>query len=330
MKVLVTGGGGFLGSAIVKLLLERGHSVRSISRNRYEFLDALGVEQVCGDLAELKAVVRAVEGCDAVFHVAAKAGVWGKWDDYYRANVLGTRNILEGCKTQRVRKLIYTSTPSVTFAGKDQAGVNESEVYPQTFLAHYPKSKAIAEQEVLAANGKSDLLTVALRPHLIWGPGDNHLIPRILQRKHEGNLRLVGSGANLVDSVYIDNAAAAQVAAMDALTADADCAGKAYFISNDEPIAIKDLINKILAAGGMPAETKSVSPAVAYAAGCVLEAVYGILGLKNEPGMTRFVARQMSTAHWFDISAAKRELNYRPEISIDQGMEILKESLAKK
>ena len=331
MRSLVTGGGGFLGGAIARRLLERGDAVRSFSRGDYPELLAQGVEAHRGDLADLDAVLRAAQGCDAVFHTAAKAEIWGPYTEFCRANVLGTKNVIEACRRHGVARLVYTSTPSVTFAGRDQAGVDESAPYPARFLAHYPKTKAEAERIVLAANSP-ELATVALRPHLIWGPGDNHLAPKIIERARAGKLRLVGTGGKLVDSVYIDNAADAHVLAADRLRDDSSAlgpaAGKAYFISNGEPRPVADLINGILDAAGLPPVRRTVSPGVAYAVGWMLETVYGALRVKGEPAMTRFVARQLATSHWFDISAARRDLGYRPAVSIEEGMRRLKKRLS--
>ncbi|MBX3177553.1 MAG: NAD-dependent epimerase/dehydratase family protein [Candidatus Hydrogenedentes bacterium] len=322
MTVLVTGGGGFLGGAIVSQLLARGENVRSVARGAYPELEARGVTCVRGDLADPEVAAEAVSGCDAVIHVAAKAGVWGPHDDYYRANVTATRNLLEACREQHIGKLVYTSTPSVTFNGEDESGVDESAPYATRFLCHYAATKARAEQDVLAANSPA-LATVALRPHLIWGPGDNHLVPRLIARAKAGKVKIVGRGGNLVDATYIDNAAAAHLNALDALAPDAPCAGKAYFISNGEPVAMDVLLNQILAAAGLPPITKKVPAGVAYAAGAAMEAVYNLLGKDEEPIMTRFVARQLATAHWFDISAARRDLGYNPAVSMAEGMERL-------
>jgi nucleoside-diphosphate-sugar epimerase len=326
MKALVTGGGGFLGGAIVRRLRQRGDSVRSFSRGNYPELDALGVEQSRGDLADADAVSAAVDGCEVVFHVAAKAGVWGPWREYYQANVVGTENIIAACRKHTVRRLVFTSSPSVTFAGVDQNGVNESEPYPPRFLAHYPHTKAIAEQLVRAANG-DELATVALRPHLIWGPGDPHLIPRLIARARAGKLRRIGKRPNLVDTTHIENAALAHVLAADRLDIGSPIAGRTYFISNGEPEPLWDFINRILAVAGLPPVTRTMSPAVAYAAGAVLEFAYRLLGRSAEPPITRFVARQLSTAHWFDLSAARRDLGYVPLVSTEEGLGRLSETL---
>ena len=328
MRILVTGGGGFLGGAIVRRLIGRGDEVRAFQRGEYPELDTLGVNVIRGDVTDADALVRAANGCDAVVHTAAKAGVWGPRDDYHRVNVIGTRTLIDACRRAGVTRLVYTSSPSVVFDGRDEEGIDESIHYPRRYLAAYPQSKALAEQFVLAANGP-DLATVALRPHLIWGPGDPHLVPRILDRARRGRLRLVGRGENRVDSTYIDNAAAAHVAAVDRISVGAPCAGKAYFISNGEPLAMRELINRILDAGGLPPVTRQIAPRVAYAAGAVIEAAYRLCGIQREPMMTRFVARQLATAHWFDISAARRDLGYKVEVSLGDGFARLKESLLK-
>ena len=261
-----------------------------------------------------------------VFHVAAKPGVWGRYADFYTPNVLGTENVLAACRQNRVPRLIFTSSPSVVFNGADENQINESAPYPTRFLAHYPQTKALAEQLVLAANSP-DLATIALRPHLIWGPGDPHLVPRILARARAGRLRLIGNRNNLVDSTYIDNAAHAHLLAAERLAPGSACAGKAYFISNGEPLAMADLIRKILAAAGLPPVVPTINPHLAYAAGAAMELAYILLRLKCEPLLTRFVARQLSTAHWFDLTAARRDLGYQPLITIDEGMRRLATSL---
>jgi len=257
--------------------------------------------------------------------VAAKAGIWGDYRDFYRANVSGTANILDACRAYQVKRLVYTSSPSVVFDGSDVEGGNESLPYPASYEAHYPHTKAIAEQLVLDANS-AFLATVALRPHLIWGPGDNHLVPRILAKGRAGKLRRIGSRLCLVDTVYVDNAAQAHVDAADRLEPGAPIAGKAYFISNDEPVPLWDMVNRILAAAGVQPVTGSISPAVAHTVGTFCELIWKTLRLSGEPPMTRFVASELSSAHWFDISAAKTELGYTPRISIEEGLRRLEAS----
>lgn len=327
MKALVTGGGGFLGGVIVRQLLGRGDEVRSLARGAYPALESMGVEVLRGDLSDAQSVSRAVAGCDVVFHVAAKAGVWGSRASFEQANIEGTRNVIAACRAHGVSKLVYTSTPSVVSAGGDVEGVDESAPYPEHFQAEYPRTKAIAEKLVLEANGP-ELSTVALRPHLIWGPGDTQFIPRLVARAKAGRLRLVGDGRSLVDVIYVDNAAEAHLLAADRLAPDSPIAGRAYFLSQGEPVAVADMINGLLGAAGLPPVTKRIPPGVAHALGAMLEFVYGALKIQAEPPMTRFLAKQLSTAHWFDISAARRDLGYQPRISTEEGLRRLAQSLA--
>ncbi len=319
MKTLVTGGGGFLGGAIVRRLVERGDTVRSLARGDYPELRALGVETIQGDVADRDAVLRAVEGCDVVFHVAAKAGFWGPREEFFKANVVGTRNVVEACQIRGVGRLVFTSSPSVVHGGGDLEGVNESLPYPDHYDAPYPETKAEAERIVLGKN-KADFSTVALRPHLIWGPGDNHLIPRIVARAKAGKLRRIGNRTNLVDSTYIDNAATAHLLAADRLAPGSPLAGRAYFLSQGDPWPLWELINGILRAAGVPPVTRSVPSAVARLAGAVFETTHRTFRLSGEPMMTRFLVQQLSTSHWYNIEAARRDLDYKPTISIDEGL----------
>lgn len=321
---LVTGGGGFLGQALCRALVARGVTVRSFARGDYPALSAIGVETIRGDIAHCDDVMRATAGCHVVFHVAAKAGVWGSAEEYRCANVVGTQNVLEACRQHGVARLIYTSSPSVVYAGHDEAGLNESTPYPTTYLTHYPRTKAEAERLVLAANGPT-LSTVALRPHLIWGPGDNHLVPRLIARAKAGKLRRVGNGRNRVDATYIDNAVAAHLAAFDQLSPTAACAGKAYFIANNEPRPLWELIDQMLACANLPPVQHSISTGAAYSIGAMLEGLYTVMRWQEEPPMTRFVARQLSTDHWYDLTAAIHDLGYQPAVSVDEGLRRLRE-----
>ena len=331
MNVLVTGGGGFLGRVIVEQLVARGDRVRSFGRGRYPDLEALGVEVVRGDIADRDAVVRACEGVEAVIHVAALPGIAVKWAPYERANVVGTENVLAGCRTHRISRLVYTSSPSITFAGVDQCGVDESAPCDFRWMeangAHYSRSKAIAEQAVLAANDAA-LRTCALRPHLIWGPRDNHLIPRLIARARSGRFRRVGDGTNRVDTIYVDNAAAAHLQALDALAVESShVAGRAYFLSQDDPVNCWEWIDEILALVDLPPVRKSISRPTAERVGAILERVYRALSLSGEPPMSRFLAAQLATSHWFDISAARQDFGYTPAISTAEGMRRLGEWL---
>ncbi|MBS7457457.1 2-alkyl-3-oxoalkanoate reductase [Coralloluteibacterium stylophorae] len=321
MKVLVTGGGGFLGQALCRGLVERGHAVTSFNRGQYPALDALGVRQVQGDLADADAVRAACAGQAAVFHNAAKAGASGSHASYHRANVVGTDNVIAACRAQGVQRLVYTSTPSVTHrATHPVEGGTAAEVpYGEHLKAPYAASKKTAEQHVLAANG-AGLATVALRPRLIWGPGDNQLLPRLVERARAGRLRFVGGGDNLIDTTYIDNAAQAHFDAFEHLAPGAACAGRAYFISNGEPRPVREIVNALLRAAGAPPAEGSIPFGVAYAAGALLEAAWALLPLAGEPPMTRFLAEQLATTHWYDMAPATRDFGYRPHVRLDEGL----------
>lgn len=324
MTILVTGGGGFIGGAIVHQLLERGDRVRSFARSASPHLLARGVEVIQGDLGEADDVSSAVAGADAVIHVAAKAGYWGSVEDYYRPNVRGTANVVSACRLHGVSRLVYTSTPSVVHGGGDVAGLDESAPYPEVFSSPYPATKAEAERLVLAAADAS-LGTVALRPHLVWGPGDNQLVPRLIARARQRRLRLVGDGSNLIDTTFIDNAAHAHLLALDRLAPGNVISGKAYFIAQGEPRPIKETLNLLLAAAGAPSVSRSVSPRTANRIGVLAEQVWRRARLAGEPPLTRFLAEQLSTAHWYDLSAARRDLDYEPIVSFSEGLERLAE-----
>jgi nucleoside-diphosphate-sugar epimerase len=323
MKALVTGGAGFLGGAIVRRLLARGESVRSFSRGDHPEIAALGAETMRGDVADGEAVAAAIEGCDVVFHVAARVGGWGPNAEYRRTNVTGTERVIAACRAKGVGRLVFTSTPSVVHGGGDIEGADESLPYATSFSAAYPATKARAEQLVLAANDDA-LATVALRPHLIWGPGARQLIPRLLDRARSGRLRLVGSGEKLVDATWIDDAAEAHLAAAERLRPGAACAGRAYFIAQGEPAPARELVNGVLAAAGLPPVTRRVPEAVAWLAGAVAELGYALLRREEEPPLTRFAVQQLATAHWYDLSAARRDLGYVPSITTREGLRRLR------
>ena len=328
MRILVTGGGGFLGQALCRGLGERGHALRSFSRSRHRALDALGVEQVQGDLADRDAVLAAAQGCEAVFHNAAKAGAWGSYDGYHRANVVGTANVIAACRARGIGRLVYTSTPSVTHRATHPVagGTADTVPYGTHFKAAYAATKTIAEQAVLAANDTA-LATIALRPRLIWGPGDQQLLPRLVERARAGRLRIVGRGDNRIDTTYVDNAAQAHFDAFDHLDIGAHCAGRAYFISNGEPRAARDIVNALLRAAGAPTVDRTLPFALAYAIGAACEAAWTLLPLSGEPPLTRFLAEQLATEHWYDMGPATRDFGYVPRVTIEEGLRRLAESL---
>lgn len=319
MKALVTGGAGFLGRYIVRDLKARGVEVRVLGRREYPDLVKEGVECFKGDLKDADSVSEACAGVDVVFHVASHVSLWGDWNTFYQTNVIGTRNVIEACKTQGVKKLIYTSTPSVAFSGKDLVDADESTPDPVSYLSNYPKSKKIAEDEVLAAS-KDGLLSVSLRPHLIWGPGDNHLIPGIIEKAKGGGLSIVGDGKNVVDFTYVENVSQAHINAMDALEEGAACNGKAYFISQGEPVELWAFLGKMFQHFNVPLPTKRVPVGLAYSVAAVLETVYKLFRLKGEPRITRFLVLQLATSHHFSNAAAKRDIGYVPEVSMEEGM----------
>ncbi|HVA51517.1 MAG TPA: NAD-dependent epimerase/dehydratase family protein [Pirellulales bacterium] len=328
MHALVTGASGFLGLDLVEQLVARGDCVRAFCRRPSPELEALGVETLLGDVRDAEATAAACQRIDVVFHVAAVAGIWGPWKHFYETNTLGTRHVIAGCLRHGVQKLVYTSSPSVTFDGQEQCGIDESAPYPERWLCHYPHTKALAEQEVLAANGRDGLLTCALRPHLIWGPRDRQLVPRVIDRARQKQLIRVGDGKNLIDMVFVENAALAHLQAADCLLPASPVAGSAYFISQGEPVNCWHWIDGLLALAGLPAVQRSISTRAAYSIGAVLEAGYATLGKVEEPRMTRFLALQLGKSHYFSIERARRDFGYAPRVTTAEGMRRLKSKLS--
>ncbi|MFQ5717842.1 MAG: NAD-dependent epimerase/dehydratase family protein [Nitrospinales bacterium] len=326
MRILVTGGGGFLGSHIARRLHARGDEVCVLGRSAYPRLEK-GIEAVRVDLRDRDAAIEACKDRDVVFHAAAVPGIWGDRDEFFSINVDATRNVVDGCCVRGVKKLIYTSSPSVVYNHGDMENVDESVPYPRSYSCDYALTKAIAERMVLDANGAGALLTVSLRPHLIWGPGDPHLVPRIIQRAREGKLVRVGEGRNKVDLIYIDNAVEAHVRACDALKAGAPPAGRRYFVSDGEPVVLWDWINHLLTELKIQPVKRSISYRAAWALGGVLEVAHKVFGLSGEPRMTRFLAAQLATSHYFDISRARKDFGYQPAVAPSEGLRRLVRSL---
>ncbi len=314
---LVTGGTGFLGRKLVERLLASGRSVTVLARTPVPELEKRGVRFVRAALTDAVAVREACRGVETVFHVAARVGVWGPYQEFHATNVLGTRAVLAACRAHGVRRLVHTSTPSVVYNGRDLAGADESLPLATRCPSPYPVTKALAEQEVRAA-ASDGFRTVALRPHLIWGVGDPHLVPRVLARARAGRLRIVGEGTNRVDMVHVDNAVDAHLLAERALIAGG-VNGRAYFITNGEPVILWEWINGLLVALGQPAVTKRIPLPAARAVGAVFETAWRLLRLRGEPPMTRFVASELAKDHWFDLSAARRDLGFEPRVSMAQG-----------
>lgn len=319
MKALVTGGGGFLGGAIVDCLLANGFIVRSFSRGDYPMLRERGVEVIRGDLVDGAAVKEACRGCGIVFHNGAKAGVWGNYASFYRSNVVGTANVLKACRETGVPYLVYTSSASVVFGDQDIEGGDESIPYPKRHRSPYTATKAEAERMVLEADSPG-LRTLSLRPHLIWGPGDTQIIPRIIARARAGRIVQVGDGGNMVDTTYIDNAALAHYLAAQALMEHPQAAGRAYFISNGEPVNLWEFVNRILTMAGIQPVRRRIPRGIAVVLGFVVEEIHRLCRLSGEPPMTSFLVKELATSHWFDISAARRLLKYEPIVSVAEGL----------
>ena len=320
MHALVTGANGFLGSYVVEELLKRGYRVRAMTRRKDEGLSGLNVECVNGDVRDIESLTTATRDIDVVFHTAAISGIWGSWKKYHGTNTIGTHNVVEACIRSDVGRLVYTSSPSVVFNGEHQLNGNESLPYPRRWLCHYPHSKALAEQHVLEANNFSGIMTCSLRPHLIWGPRDRHLIPRLLQKAQKKQLRRVGDGSNQVDTIFVENAAMAHVQAAEAMKSGSPVCGSAYFLSQNDPVNCWGWINEILELAGLPRVRQSISYFWAYKLGAALETYHEMMNLENEPRMTRFLAAQLAKSHYYDISRAKRDFNYYPAVSNEEGM----------
>ena len=327
MKALVTGANGFLGTWLVRELLSRNYEVTTMTRRSGAMTEGQ-IRHACGDIRNAEAVEQACEGQDIVFHVAAISGIWGPWKLYHSTNTIGTRNVIDACLKHSVRKLVYTSSPSVTFDGQHQINQNETAPYATRWLAHYPHSKALAEQRVLDANDDRVLMTCALRPHLIWGPGDRHLIPRVIERARKRQLRRVGDGSNQIDATYVENAALAHVLSAEAMEVGSPVCGSAYFISHGDPVNCWGWINEILELAGVPKVTKHISYRWAHRLGHALEAWHEMRNIKREPRMTRFLAAQLAKSHYFDISRAQRDFGYYPRVSMAEGMQQLAMSLS--
>ncbi|MCC7292479.1 MAG: NAD-dependent epimerase/dehydratase family protein [Phycisphaerales bacterium] len=326
MRALITGGGGFLGGRIARMLHERGDEVTVFGRSAYAHMAALGIRCVQGDVRDGETVRRACAGIDAVFHAAALPGIWGPDDLYYQTNTVGTENVIRAAQACGVGRLIYTSSPSVVLGAAAVRGGNESLPYPGRYLAPYPRTKALAERKVLAASS-GHLRTVAIRPHLIFGPGDPHLLPRIVARARRHRLVRIGNGENLVDITYIDNAAQAHVQAADELSSPGRCAGRAYFVSQGEPVKLWDWIGEVLARISAPPIRRRLSHRTARCAGACMEGLYRMLRIRAEPPMTRFLADQLAHDHYFDISAARRDFGYTPVVSTAEATDRLVEWL---
>jgi nucleoside-diphosphate-sugar epimerase len=323
VKALVTGGGGFLGARLVAALRDRGDEVIVVGRRRYPEVEALGATCVPHDLAAEPGPLRAaMDGVEVVFHVAALPPVHAPREAFVATNVRGTEHVLAACKAAGVPRLVYTSTPSVVFAASSETALTEADAhYPASWGSPYAETKAQAEQAVLAAHGDG-LVTTALRPRLIYGPGEPHMLPRLLARHQAGRLRIVGDGTNRVSLTYVDNAVDAHLAADAALARGTEHGpgGRAFFVADAEPVALWPWINDFFAGVGAPPLTRRISLPAARAVGAVCEALWGTLPLRGEPPMTRFVAANLSASQFYDLSAITAATGWRPRVSGAEGL----------
>lgn len=326
---LVTGGGGFVGAALCRALQRQGHGVVAVARGNYPELEASGVRLVRCDISrDLEGLTAACAGVSGVFHVASKVDSWGKRNEFFSTNVTGTENVIAACRAAKVRNLVYTSTPSVVECGRDLINGDESLPYPTKFDAYYPETKAIAEKVVLGVNS-NELRTVSLRPHLIWGPGDTHLVPMIIERAKVGRLVKIGAGNNLVDVTFIDDCVSAHILAMQALLSGrAGVSGRAFFISQGEPIKLWDWVNSLLEMHGMSPVTKKVNYHLALSVASLMELAAKFSGGSYKPLFTKFLVRQMAKSHYFSIAAAKSALNYAPQYTISRAFSTYRQALA--
>lgn len=318
-RVVVLGGSGFVGRALVQRLVGDGIETAVVARRAFPEAEVLGVRFLSGDIGDADFLKNSLAGYDAVFHLASKTGICGEKDEYYRTNVVGTRNVLDACRANNIHVLVYASTPAVVYQKDDLCGVNERTPYARNFLCDYAQSKAIAEKMVLEANSDA-LKTIALRPHLVWGPGDNNYIPRLLGQARCRQLKRVGDGHNLVDVTYIDNAADAFILAAENLYGPASGAGKPYFISQGEPVNLWNWLNKFFRRLDIPIVEESISFQKAYLMGMFMEKAFPLARIKREPCMTRFLAVQLAKSHWFSIENANRDLGYFPKVSTAEGI----------
>ncbi len=326
MRVLVTGGSGLLGRTTISALVACGHEVVALQRNRSA---ALACEQVLGDVCDAEAAATAAIDCEAVIHGAARVGVVGSRAEFHRVNVGGTEAVVAACRTAGVERLVFISSPSVGYESEPTVG---ADARPPITTRHdrswYSESKAEAELIALAANG-STLAVTAIRPHAIWGPADTQLIGRIVERARAGRLFVVEGGTALIDTTYVDNAADALVAAVEHLTPGSKLAGRAFVISNGEPLPVRVLLERICEAAGVPPPKRDVPLPLARGMAGAVERLWARARPDAEPPATRFLVDQLALAHWFDPRPFRDATGWRPAVSIDEGMRRLAEWFAR-
>lgn len=324
MKVLLTGSSSLLGAQTVRSLVQRGDTVAVMQRRASAVAEELELTQHLGDVVDPQVAAAAVEGADTVIHLAARVGVVGTRRQFFDTNVVGTRVVLAAAKDAGVQRFVFVSSPSVAHTGRALAGCGAQPADPRHAKGEYSKSKALAEKEVLAADG-TGITTIAVRPHLVWGPGDTQLVGRIVERARQGRLALVAGGRPLIDTTYLDNAVDALVAAADRAEAGH---GRAFIVSNGEPRTVEEMIARICEAAGERPPERSVPRAAAWMAGAVAETAWKVAGRDDDPPMTRFLAGQLGTAHWFDLRETREVLQWQPAVSLDEGFARLAASFA--
>ncbi|GAB48886.1 NAD-dependent epimerase/dehydratase family protein [Mobilicoccus pelagius] len=330
MRVLVTGASGMLGGGVARALAARGDDVTVLQRRPSGLAETAGVREVLGDVVDAEAVARAMAGQDAVVHLAAKVNVMGRWEDYVRVNVVGTRTMLDAARRHAVPRFVHTSSPSVAHAGASLVGEGAGPTDPEQARGNYARSKALSERIALAADARNvrdgigPAVTV-IRPHLVWGPGDTQLVARVIRRAQAGRLPVIGSGAALVDTTYVDNAVDAFVAALDRCEA---VRGESFVVTNGEPRPVSEIFAAWARAGGADPSPTRIPTRLAYAAGGVVDAVTAVrerIGTVDEadPPLTRFLVEQLTTAHWFDQRRTREALGWTPRVTLDEGFERL-------
>jgi len=321
-NVLVTGATGVVGGATVRALLANGHRVTTLQRRALpDDLAAAGARGIRGDITNADDARRACDGIDVVVHAAARVEVTGPWSDFERVNIDGTATMLHAARDAGANGFVFVSSPSVAHAGEPLVGADADPASPEHARSHYARSKAIAEIAVLAAD-TDDMATVAIRPHLVWGPGDTQLTARIIDRARSGRLVLIGSGAALIDTTYIDNAGTALAAAVDRVH-DEQVHGRAFVVSNGQPRTVAEMLTRIAAAADAPGPRAAIPYPLARLAGHVAAAAWDRLDRPGDPVITPFVAEQLATAHWFDQRATRDALQWSPRVSVDEGFELL-------
>jgi sterol-4alpha-carboxylate 3-dehydrogenase (decarboxylating) len=320
---LVTGGGGFVGRALVAALVARGDRVIVVEPHGTAFRSDVRFERV--DIRDTEALSALCQGVTSIFHNASLVHTkHNRVEDVWSVNLGGARSVLRAAWAARVPKLIYVSTASAVYAGQDIERGDESLPYSQKSQAPYADSKIAAEREILATSGQRGVLTCAIRPHVIFGPGDTRFLPAIVSRAKAGKLRLsVGLGNDkLSDFTYVDNLVDALLAADARLVPGSPVAGQAYFVTNGEPMPFFGFVAKVLAELGLPRIVGAVPYPLAYAAAALKEGLDTLRGgtLNAEDGMSRFAVRYMVRHHYFDISKARRELGYAPRVTLEEGI----------